>query len=276
MISVIKQFIPQPAKDAIKYMAYAGVDMIDILRGRRDPLVPPRRMIFVGNGDFKKIGDEFLRYFIELGGLKSGDSVLDVGCGIGRMAVPLTQYLNASGKYEGFDIVAHGIDWCTKNITVRHPNFHFQIADVYNKGYNPKGRFNAAQYKFPFANASFDFVFLTSVFTHMLPQEMENYFAEIARILRGGGRCLITFFLLNAESLRHINDKQSTLDFKFELAGCRTTDPIKPENAVAFEENYIRAVYEKYGLRIAEPVHYGSWCGRKNFLSYQDMIVASK
>jgi hypothetical protein len=45
---------------------------------------------------------------------------------------------------------------------------------------------------------------------------------------------------------------------------------------VAFEENYIRTLYGKYGLRIMEPIHYGSWCGRRNFLSYQDIIVASK
>jgi ubiquinone/menaquinone biosynthesis C-methylase UbiE len=260
----------------MKYTAYACVDVLDFLRGRRDPLVPPRRMIFVGNGDFKKIGDEFLRYFIELGGLKPGDKVLDVGCGIDRMAVPLTQYLNANGKYEGFDIVAQGIDWCIKNIASRHPNFHFQVADVYNQGYNPRGRFDAAQYKFPFADASFDFVFLTSVFTHMLPRELENYLAEIVRTLRKNGRCLITFFLLNEESLQLIEARQSTLDFKFELSGCRTTDNNKPENAVAFEENYIRTLYGKYGLRIMEPIHYGSWCGRRNFLSYQDIIVASK
>jgi SAM-dependent methyltransferase len=276
MMGVIKRFIPQPAKSAIKYTAYACVDVLDFLRGRRDPLVPPRRMIFVGNGDFKKIGDEFLRYFIELGGLKPGDRVLDVGCGIGRMAVPLTQYLNANGKYEGFDIVAQGIDWCIKNIASRYPNFDFQVADVYNQGYNPRGRFDAAQYKFPFADASFDFVFLTSVFTHMLPRELENYLAEIVRTLRKNGRCLITFFLLNEESLQLIEARETTLDFKFELPGCRTTDNIKPENAVAFDESYVRALYEKYGLGIAEPVRYGSWCGRKNFLSYQDIIVASK
>lgn len=50
-------------------------------------------------------GEQFLQYFIELGGLKPSDRVLDVGCGIGRLAIPLTQYLDARGGYAGLDIV---------------------------------------------------------------------------------------------------------------------------------------------------------------------------
>ncbi len=57
----------------------------------RDELISPRRLIFVGDGDFKSKGNEFLKYFIEIGGIKKTDHVLDVGCGIGRMAVPLTE-----------------------------------------------------------------------------------------------------------------------------------------------------------------------------------------
>lgn len=170
------------------------MDALDSLQDKRDELTPPRSMIFVGDGDFKKTGEEFLRYFIEFGGLKPNARILDVGCGIGRMAVPLTKYLDASGSYEGFDILAHGIDSCTKNITPRYPNFHFQVADVYNKAYNPNGKHKAAEYEFPYQNECFDFTFLTSVFTHMLPQEMENYLAEIVRSLRWGGEILDYFF----------------------------------------------------------------------------------
>ena len=31
--------------------------------------------------------------------------VLDIGCGTGRMAIPLTSFLSKKGSYEGFDIV---------------------------------------------------------------------------------------------------------------------------------------------------------------------------
>ncbi|PFK01104.1 SAM-dependent methyltransferase, partial [Bacillus cereus] len=51
-------------------------------------LPPPELDQYVG-GDFEKVGKEFLNHFIQIGALKSNEKVLDVGCGVGRMAVPL-------------------------------------------------------------------------------------------------------------------------------------------------------------------------------------------
>lgn len=256
---------------------YYSLDFIDLLLGRRDELIPKRRMsASVGDGDFKERGEEFFRYFIELGGLKPTDRILDAGCGVGRMAVPLTTYLDKDGSYEGFDIVAGGINWSTKTITSKYPNFRFQLADIYNSSYNPKGGYKASEYKFPYENESFDFVFLTSVFTHMLPMDIENYLSEITRVLKRGGKCFITFFLLNAESVKLIEAKLSTLDFKYTFEEYSTISKNAPESAVAYNEYLIKKLYEKYGLTMAEPIHYGSWCGRKEYLSYQDIVLAVK
>jgi ubiquinone/menaquinone biosynthesis C-methylase UbiE/peptidoglycan hydrolase CwlO-like protein len=263
-------------KLALRPFFYFAMDTVDLLLGRRDKLTPPRRMISIGEGDFKKIGEEFLRYFIELGSLKPNETVLDVGCGIGRMAAPLTKYMDKNGSYEGFDIVKKDIDWCKKKISRRYYNFHFQLAHIYNKHYNPEGKYKAAEYTFPYKNKSYDFVFLTSVFTHMLPQEMENYISEIARVLKKDGRCLITFFLLNEESLKLIETKKSTLDFKYVFEEYHTIDKDTSEAAVAYEEQFIRRLCGKYGLKIKEPVYYGSWSGRKGFSSYQDIIIATR
>jgi ubiquinone/menaquinone biosynthesis C-methylase UbiE len=277
MKKIIKRLIPKPLRSITRRTYYFPFDTIDLFLGRRDELTPPKGKIsLIGGGDYKKTGDEFLQYFVELGDLKPNEEVLDVGCGIGRMAVPLTKYLKERGRYEGFDIVHSGINWCKKKITPRYPNFHFQLASIYNKTYNPKGKYKAFEYKFPYANESFDFIFLTSVFTHMLPHDVENYFSEITRVLRREGKCLITFFLLNTESLKLIDTNLSTLDFKYDIGECYTIDKDEPESALAYHERSIRILYEKYGLSIVEPIHYGSWCGRKNFLSYQDIIIGSK
>jgi ubiquinone/menaquinone biosynthesis C-methylase UbiE len=148
----------------------------------------------VGGGDFEKIGKEILQTLIEIGGLKPSERVLDVGCGVGRVAIPLTKYLKDNGSYEGFDVVPKEIKWCQKNISPRFPNFNFQLADVYNKAYNPYAKHEASKYKFPYDDDTFDFVFLTSVFTHMLTKDMENYLSEIVRVLKKGGNALSLIF----------------------------------------------------------------------------------
>jgi SAM-dependent methyltransferase len=225
--------------------------------------------------EFKTNGEEFLKIYKEICGLRPDEKMLDVGCGIGRKTLPLTQYFNERAVYEGIDITKAGIDWCRNKITPRFPNFHFQQIDVYNKYYNPGGTYQPSEYKFPFADESFSFVMLGSVFTHMLPDDLQNYLSEIRRVLMHGGRCLITYFLLNDESLPLIERGQSTLDFKYVFDKYRTISPEVKELAVAFDEAWIRWLYQELGLKILR-VDYGSWCARENYLSYQDLILAVK
>ncbi|MCJ7546566.1 MAG: class I SAM-dependent methyltransferase [Deltaproteobacteria bacterium] len=230
----------------------------------------------MGGGDFKETGERYKGYFIELGHLKPDDRVLDVGCGIGRMAVPLTRFLSSQGEYWGFDIVKKGITWCQSHITSKYRNFHFLHCDIYNKVYNPNGIIHAKNYKFPFENYSFDFVFLTSVFTHMLPLDMEHYLSEVSRVMKPGSRCLITFFLLTKKAKYLIEIGSSTQSFKYEIDGCLTTNARAPEAAVAYRREFMLRLFQKYDLKINKPIHYGSWCGRTSFLDYQDIIVAIK
>ena len=250
-----------------------------------DELIPPTELQAYIGGGFAKVGPEFLNYFRDLCGLQPHHRVLDVGCGSGRMAVPLTKFLSGEGSYEGFDIYAPVVNWCTGNITRKYPNFRFQVADLYNPAYNLKSKRQAAEYVFPFAANYFDMVFLTSVFTHMKPRDMKAYVAQIARVLKPNARCLITFFLLNPESralMREAaqvdsNSGSGRLNFQFIIEhGCQAVDPAKPEDALAYDESLVRQILAAHDLRIDEPIHYGSWCGRKSYLSFQDIVIATK
>lgn len=274
IVRTVKGLIPRPMKAVLRRLYYDSIDGIETLRGARDELAPPRRMRVVGPGNFKEVGEEFFRYFVDLGGLQSDEKVLDVGCGIGRMAIPLTRYLR--NEYLGFDIAEPGIVWCQRNITRRFPNFKFAHTNVYNDKYNPHGTVPAKGYVFPCENGYFDFVFLTSVFTHMLREDLENYLSEIVRVLRPGGRCLITYFLLNPEAIELRDAGRSGIDFDSAMDGYRVVNKDAPSDAVAYEERYVRELYSKLSLRIVEPIHLGSWCGRSSFLSYQDIVLAVK
>lgn len=237
-------------------------------------LIPPSNLHNVGSGDFIAVGNHLIKLLVETAGLMADDRVLDIGCGTGRVACALTKYLK-NGTYDGLDIVKPSIDWCQKAYSAR-PNFYFHFSNVYNKMYNPKGIILANEYHFPFEDNSFDFVFLTSVFTHMLPPDMENYLAEISRVLCANGTCFITFFLLTEDSVKLIEDEASDFSFRYDLQGCRVENQEVPENVVAFSEEKVRQLYRKYNLEILEPARYGRWSGRKDFLSYQDIIIAKK
>ena len=278
-MSYYRRFFLDPIRALGRYAKYLPKDTWESMRGMRDSLTPPTRLMFDGIPDlavFKRNGEEFFTHYVRLCALKPDESILDVGCGIGRKTIPLIKYLSDRGKYEGFDVVRSHIGWCQKAISKKHPNFHFQHVPVYNRHYNPSGRNSAEQFRFPFDDETFDFVVLGSVFTHMLPEEVSNYLSEVSRVLRPGGRSLITFFLVNGESVRLMHARKSALEFRNEHAIYRTVSDKVPEKAIAYDESYVMGLYGKNGLDILKPIHYGSWCGRKHFLSYQDLIVAQK
>jgi len=277
--AIIRKFVPKPFRPALRgvwqklYHEYKTRKLF----GSNARFIPPLGLMHdgpVGYKEFKENGEEFFSHYIELCGLRPDEDMLDVGCGIGRKTLALTGYLNDRGSYVGMDIVKSGVDWCTEKYASKYANFKFQLIDVYNELYNPTGKYKATEYRFPFADEQFDFVVLNSVFTHMLPKEVENYLGEIARVLKSGGRCLISFFVLNGESLRLIEAGKSTVDLRYEFGPALALSREKPEAAIGYDENYLVGIFEKCGLEIKRPISYGSWCGRDNFYSYQDQIVA--
>ena len=47
-----------------------------------------------------------------------------------------------------------------------------------------------------------------------------------------------------------------------------------PEDAICYDETYLLELYDKYQLAIKNPISYGSWSARDEYVYYQDMIVA--
>jgi SAM-dependent methyltransferase len=258
----------------LRRIYYFPRDCMELFSRKKGRLRPLRSLISVGDGNFEQIGREYLDYFIKLGELRPDERVLEIGCGIGRMAVPLTTYLNGNGSYDGFDVARAEVSWCQNHITPRFANFLFHHIDVFNDQTNPDGNLQAGSYQFPLNGSRFDFIFLTSVFTHMLIKDIENYLQEISRLLKRGGRLLATYFLLDEETRERLKENNSR--FRHPHSYGLVIDAKMPEASIAYDEKQIRAMYVNHGLRIQEPVHYGCWSGCKEFLSAQDIIVAEK
>jgi SAM-dependent methyltransferase len=251
---------------------------------RLEDFIPPPEL-FTARDDYAAVARRLYDALVEVSGLRAGERVLDVGCGAGRLAAPLLDHLGPEGSYEGFDRDASRIDWCNEHIAPLHPGFRFQAVSVFNSS-RQKGILPAGELAFPYPEADFDLVFLFSVFTHMLPDGVERYLAEIGRVLKPGGRTVITWFLLNDESRQALDEQhderrgsasnahQARLNHDFGVY--RVSDRARPEAVVAFDEEFALDTYARSGLEVDHPIRYGSWIGREDTLLNQDLVVARR
>ena len=237
--------------------------------------MPPRGRRFDGAEAFQRVGQEMVAFFRDLGGLTTEDRVLDLGCGIGRIAIPLTSFLAPTTRYVGLDINRDDIDWCQKNLSKRYSNFDFVHVDVHSKEYHPEGKATAEDYRLPFDDGSFDFVCAISLFTHLTEAAASNYSSEISRVLSPGGRCFLTFFLINAESREAVEADRTQLKFQHLEGDSYVHDPGNPEGAIAFEELAVTSALSRLGLDVAPPF-YGFWSGQGAISCYQDIVVATR
>jgi SAM-dependent methyltransferase len=266
----------------------ARLDRVDaelaILRGSNGaaglagPLPPKALMELVGGADsFLIAGAHMLNSLRNYVGLKPHEAILDIGCGVGRTAIHLVPYLGAIGQYRGFDIVKDSVEWCRAAISKDHPNFEFTHADIFNGRYNPNGTERSNTFRFPYADQTFDVAFLDSVFTHMYRQDVVHYAAEITRVLKHGGRCLASFFILDAIARQLMSGKRSAFNFNHPVpSGGFTTAPECPEIAIAFEEKDAISIFEAAGLHPRPPVIHGGWSGRENGVGQQDYLILVK
>lgn len=256
---------------AVTSLRLRALDLRDRVSGSGDPLVPPRRLQFIGVGDFAQLGDEFLGHFVAQAGLTPESRVLDVGSGIGRIARPLASFLSDAGRYDGFDPDPDGVRWCQEAYAGR-PNFRFIHVDAFNRRYNPGGTVDPETLRFPYADASFDLVVMVSVLTHLLPATLDNYLRETRRVLAPGGRLCTTVFLLEESSRAALAAGRALPAFEGEQDGYAVGDPEIPEEAVAYDRTGFVARLAAAGL-VDPQLHLGSWADRPGALTYQDLAV---
>jgi len=133
-----------------------------------------------------------------------------------------------------------------------------------------------SSFGFPCADSSFDVVVATSLFTHLLAEAAARYMTEVARVLRPGGRCLTTFFLLCDESRAPGEQGLGGYRFPARVGDAWVADGAQSEAAVAYGEEPLRAFCARVGLNVVEPVLWGAWCGRERFAGYQDTVILER
>nr|WP_136251959.1 class I SAM-dependent methyltransferase [Ningiella ruwaisensis] len=240
-------------------------------------LPPPQFQIMKYTArNFISIGRQHLEAFINEAGLTPESHVLEIGAGNGRIASAVVPFLR-NGSYTGVDIMKPFIKWL-KSTYHKYPNARFEHINVFNKAYNKFSFRKAKNYKFKYKEASFDFIYLTSVFTHMHSEDIDNYLSEISRMLKPGGKCFITYFLIDEATIKLIDQGKSKRAFKLYRENSYTDNPKNPEVAIAFNKDFVEGLYKKHRLSI-EDLYLGRWRNPlelKKLTSNQDHIIAVK
>jgi SAM-dependent methyltransferase len=229
--------------------------------------IPVDLVLRTGGGPdtFDAISQGHIRNLNSQHPLRRDLDVFEMGCGIGRDAIPLTEVLT-EGSYVGSDVIGASIAWCAAEITARHPHFTFVHQDLADQLHNPSGTVAQQVLPLPAADLSRDLVFAQSVFTHLLPEEFAYYLHEVARLLRPGGTAYLTAFVVDEEVLASAREDLERTPYALAFLtrhapGCWINDPHHPTGAVAYSEQSVRAMVAQAGLRLRSQVLPGAWSG---------------
>ncbi len=239
--------------DLLRAVARSGSDRLARWRGE---LLPPRELLArtssPSRAEFASAGRVALDC-CRRGGLAPDDRVLDIGSGVGRVAIPLTGYLSPVGTYTGVDLWPEGVEWCTRTITPRFPNFVFRHLDAHHPDLNPAGTGPLTAARLPADDASVDFVMMAAI-NHLSAPEIHALVREAGRVLRPAGTYVGTWFLVD----------DTTRD---RLPGTY--------GRVASDEEALRRTLAAASLEL-RAIHRGSWCGTEAAESFQDVVIAGK
>jgi SAM-dependent methyltransferase len=263
-VTAVSWLVPVRAlAKGVRTTAFRAVSVLERLvrRHREEPLPPAHLRVYYYGSTRLRVFEQMcatVRTEVISRGLLPDHRLLDIGSGVGNLPIGLLGYLR--GGYDGVEIHPEAVTWCQQTITPRHPGFRFHRADISSRAYNPKGHQSPSTYRFPFSDASFDFIVLGSVFTHMLPADVTHYVREIARLLKPGGTCIASYLLINDERRAAIEADRGFMSFGIVHPSgvCRLHDAAIPEAAVAFEEDFVRRIHEDNGLAIRD-IRRGQW-----------------
>jgi SAM-dependent methyltransferase len=232
------------------------------------PLDPPSELV-------DETGSELASFCRDKLGLAPDGRLLDIGCNYGRLAIALGDYLdNGGGEYEGFDPQREHVLWARQDWMPRHRSTSLHIANIRNRIYNPDGALSPTEFRFPYQDGRFGVVVAHSLFSYLLPEEFEHYAAEIARVMKPGGRLLATFFLLDEEAREITRSLPEPHCFRYRTGPITTTGPNRG-GLGAYDEKYVRHVLRGKGIAMGQAIH-GSWRGRAGGSFWEDSLVGVK
>ena len=109
----------------------------------------------------------------------------------------------------------------------------------------------------------------------MLPDEIENYVAQLSRVLKPDGRCFMSVFLFDSEAEAAVAKGSTIFDFRHPIGPCLTFGRERPDEGIACGKPWFLKLIERNGFRI-DVVRPGNWRRVRSYQISQDYVVARK
>lgn len=247
-----RRFVPSLARlsyNPIFKMVVNGVGMIPAVFIRELRGLPPNHLrirvgvgnrIFFNHFQFINAARDFWYNAFAAGTVKFDSNIVDIGCGCGRFAHHLRDYSFGSngerytGMYTGIDIDEELLAWDRSHFPP--DNFQFLKSSDRSSVYSSSGD-GGARYQLPLDDETQKFVFSTSLFTHLLEDELLNYIEEAYRVLRSGGTMQMTVFCMDL--MREQRRLGGRFTFEHRIGNAYVESLQYPEAAVAFEREFL-------------------------------------
>lgn len=232
----------------------------------------------VGGGDPELIAKEVVTVIEKYTNLASSESILDMGCGCGRIAAALTQYVDRETRYLGIDIVPGLIDFARTFITPRFPSFHFALLNESNTSYDSWRRkgdnIGIANLAEAVPAQSIDLAISVSLFTHLDFAPALAMLTSIRNGLKNDGRVFMTVFVLDASARDGVAAGQTAFSFKQrtpsgKLFAERSDDPTF---AVAYDDGLLDELIRSAGFQLERHVR-GYWSIGGTGETFQDALI---
>lgn len=279
----VRRLAPAPLVHLLRPLPYFALEWFQPRLQVDGVPIPPLWKMYEGPRSkrlFLNNSQQALDIYEKYGHIQRDSHVLDIGSGLGRKTFCLIELLSRKGQYVGLDVDREAVDYLNKLISPEHPQFKFIHVDLYNGLYNRSGSVNPSEFMFPFSDENFDLVVAWSVFTHMLPADVIHYLEETSRLLRPGGICIFSFFIMTPSAREAVITKRAEERIIFEEGGYFTNNKNIPEDVIAYTRDWVLTTYRRAGL-IIDHILPGSWVGdgetrEFSVLNYQDIVVGRK
>jgi SAM-dependent methyltransferase len=269
---------PPPAVEKVTAQERAQlVAKIDALHQRISPepnLVPPPELMRAEGvatlEEWFRRGEEWGTLLRAYGNLSAAKAVLEIGCGLGDVALALRDVLPQSSTYDGIDADRGKVEFLGSTLGNAYSNFRFAQAD------------NADQHRLPYDNAAFDVIFAVSAFTHLLPPAAATVLAEMKRVLAPSGQIVLGMMLLDHYEPGRprpatFQSERYNVDHRFgdpSREEFRVGDTHNPTDVTAYASTYLAQLAGEAGLRLAHHPIPGQWsASTPEWVGRLDLVV---